>query len=220
VKSNAFTLIELLVVIAIIAILAAILFPVFSSAKGAAKAAACGSNARQLAISIEMYKSDNDGVFPLAAYQDGTQTVIWHDMVDPYVRNKEVWLCPGSPLKTADAGGAPTSHFGYNADYLTTLAYDFSNANGHSAVGENSVGSPTDTVLFTASKSSVEGSWCGDEGKYLLAPSGPNSDCWGRPHAIHADMTTIAWCDTHVKRMKMSRFYTGRTPTDEYFDLE
>ncbi len=42
-----FTLIELLVVIAIIAILAAILFPVFMSAKAAAKKAACMSNMRR-----------------------------------------------------------------------------------------------------------------------------------------------------------------------------
>ena len=61
---KAFTLIELLVVIAIIAILAAILFPVFASAKEAAKATACLSNLKQLNLATIMYTTDSDGVYP------------------------------------------------------------------------------------------------------------------------------------------------------------
>jgi prepilin-type N-terminal cleavage/methylation domain-containing protein len=61
---KAFTLIELLVVIAIIAILAAILFPVFAQAKTAAKKTSAVSNQKQLGLSVIMYSSDNDDVFP------------------------------------------------------------------------------------------------------------------------------------------------------------
>ena len=218
--TRGFTLIELLVVIAIIAILAAILFPVFTRAKAAAKASACGSNARQLALAVEMYKSDYDGVYPLAAYVDGAAFPIWHDMVDPYVKNKGIWLCPGCSLKETDASGAQTSHFGYNADYLTTIAYDFSNFDGHTATSEGLVAFPTETVLFTVSASSVPNSWCGDEGKFLLPPSGPSSDCWGRPLAVHANHVTIAWVDTHVSRKHPGAFYITQTPADRFFDLD
>lgn len=58
---RAFTLIEILVVIAIIAILAAILFPVFASAKNAAKKTADLSNMKQLSMAATMYMTDNDG---------------------------------------------------------------------------------------------------------------------------------------------------------------
>ena len=62
--NSAFTLIELLVVIAIIAILAAMLFPVFAQARDSARATACISNLRQLALASVMYAQDHDGYFP------------------------------------------------------------------------------------------------------------------------------------------------------------
>jgi prepilin-type N-terminal cleavage/methylation domain-containing protein len=216
---KAFTLIELLVVIAIIAILAAILFPVFAKAKASAKASACGSNVRQLGIALDMYRTDFDGYYVLGAYVKGTDFLLWHDLTDPYVKNKEIWLCPGCDLNRTDSNGMPTSHFGYNADYLTDIAPDFSNFDGHRAVNESEIQYPTETVLFTVAKSSVPNSWCGDEGKFLLAPSSANADCWGRPLAVFADSVTICWTDTHVNRWRPGRFYQGQTPVDRFFDL-
>ena len=54
-----FTLIELLVVIAIIAILAAILFPVFGTAREAARRGTTISNMRQLYQGVSQYELDN-----------------------------------------------------------------------------------------------------------------------------------------------------------------
>jgi prepilin-type N-terminal cleavage/methylation domain-containing protein/prepilin-type processing-associated H-X9-DG protein len=69
-RRRAFTLIELLVVIAIIAILAAILFPVFASAKMAAKQTVCLSNMKQIAMASLLYLGDSDDVWYSAAHYE------------------------------------------------------------------------------------------------------------------------------------------------------
>ena len=107
---RAFTLIELLVVIAIIAILAAILFPVFARAREKARATRCLSNLKQLGNALRMYMDDYDGLYPWGVdIADKNLPEIWasypnwqaqiavmplmHELVDPYVKNHEVWHC-------------------------------------------------------------------------------------------------------------------------------
>src|SRR5687767_14528374 len=91
VKRRGFTLIELLVVIAIIAILAAILFPVFAQAREAARASSCLSNLKQIGLSVHMYATDYDELFPDGGY--GAP------------RNWEVNLDVNPATQCLDAGG-------------------------------------------------------------------------------------------------------------------
>src|SRR5579884_34668 len=102
-----FTLIELLVVIAIIAILAAILFPVFAQARESARMSACLSNLKQLGTGAMMYVQDYDEKFPNTKAWGRMWTGEWvadptnpdslrylPDLVNPYVKNKDIWFCP------------------------------------------------------------------------------------------------------------------------------
>jgi len=105
---RAFTLIELLVVIAIIAILAAILFPVFARARETAKFRACASNARQMAVGIELYMGNYDSVYPMNRFPDATHPPSnqwgalhgscydWKRAIANYVKSKEVQICPSN----------------------------------------------------------------------------------------------------------------------------
>lgn len=99
-KRQGFTLIELLVVIAIIAILAAILFPVFAQAREKARATSCLSNMKQIALAFSMYQIDQDGCFP-SVYDDSlgypAGRIIWADKIMPYIKNRDIFACPGGP---------------------------------------------------------------------------------------------------------------------------
>src|SRR5258708_537306 len=117
-KRPGFTLIELLVVIAIIAILAAILFPVFAQARESARMSSCLSNLKQIGLGTMMYLQDYDERYPNCKawgrmWTDADPSPDWlgepgtiapnidynkmrylHVLVDPYIKNKDIWFCP------------------------------------------------------------------------------------------------------------------------------
>jgi prepilin-type N-terminal cleavage/methylation domain-containing protein/prepilin-type processing-associated H-X9-DG protein len=117
-RRGGFTLIELLVVIAIIGILAAMVFPVFARARESARKAVCLSNIKNIALAIQMYLGDYDDVLPPAEHrkeivdfyaargncnpnENGAKNnpyLKWQVVLDPYVRNRDVWRCPSQKV--------------------------------------------------------------------------------------------------------------------------
>lgn len=167
-RSVGFTLIELLVVIAIIAILAAILFPVFAKAREKARQISCISNLKQMGTATAMYNQDYDEQFyphrfncpgpgassicpqyvnnpDAAKFSGGSEfRYYWIFMLQPYVKNYQVFACPSNPgAFTPVSGGAPNctgagcvgtayggqNSYGHNDMYLSP-AGAFQGANG------------------------------------------------------------------------------------------
>lgn len=118
-RRNGFTLIELLVVIAIIAILAAILFPVFARAREKARQSSCLSNVKQLMLGTLMYTQDYDEMLvpyitnPAGEYAGGQTYLGWTYLIEPYVKNEQVFICPsksGTQYSHANYLNIPTGY--------------------------------------------------------------------------------------------------------------
>jgi prepilin-type N-terminal cleavage/methylation domain-containing protein/prepilin-type processing-associated H-X9-DG protein len=154
--TDGFTLIELLVVIAIIAILAAILFPVFAQAREKARAIACVSNEKQLALAILQYVQDNDETYPIGCgVFAGNQSENWSVSILPYVKSNGVYACLDDSLaNTVDPNNAWQGlRESYAANGLENI-YSSNNQNCLGLICQTPAG-PSATLASVNSPSSV-----------------------------------------------------------------
>ena len=234
-RKHGFTLIELLVVIAIISILAAILFPVFARARESARRASCLSNLKQIGLAIIQYTQDYDERYPAAL--DGpmggpykTQTkagwpgakfringsshlVSWMDMIFPYVKSTQIFVCPSQPdSHTLTGGYLDASSYGYSG---AISGYD----NDHYGKGWNSrnlgnsladIQRPSEVgmVFYALSQYNNQNSAYRFAQASVISGNNPN-------YSPHFQGTNFCFADGHVKWIKTSKIaghytvYTG-----------
>ncbi len=83
---KAFTLVEILVVVAIISLLLALSLPALRRVREQGDETVCQSNLRQLAIMLQTYTNDHDGLFPRAGGLFHSRVSFWppHEPYRPY----------------------------------------------------------------------------------------------------------------------------------------
>jgi prepilin-type N-terminal cleavage/methylation domain-containing protein/prepilin-type processing-associated H-X9-DG protein len=225
-RRRGFTLIELLVVIAIIAILAAILFPVFAQARDKARAAACLSNAKQIATAVHMYVQDYDEQLPYAEnywgpYNQwatypagGAMFRTWNGLVppaiylSPYVKNFGVFNCASSPRQwpatgTVDYYSAYNS-YGWNW-YITYIPAAWPAWGGgrtgpqYTGVSLAAIQTPADLVLMGDSNPDI------NYGRYIYPETNAyTARAWGAAYTKvkplrHNNGDNFVFADGHAK---------------------
>jgi len=217
-----FTLIELLVVIAIIAILAAILFPVFGRARENARRSSCQSNLKQIGLGIVQYTQDFDEAMPINSYgyvNASTNPGDWMDVVQPYVKNYQIFKCPSDTRQVADpAFNNQVSSYGINfvgwGDFPGSNAPPMSDGTNTTIVA--SIDSPSTTILALDNNGFQMSRKWADLGTVSSdANRIPSIDTAVSPRAIatvserHLETTNVLWCDGHVKAVKLDALRTS-----------
>lgn len=211
-KKRAFTLIELLVVIAIIAILAAILFPVFAQAREKARQSSCLSNLKQWGTAGQMYTQDYDGQFtPPYKYQgpagDCTNLDWWDDLLQPYVKNRQVVVCPSrtnlqgcaNPVNMWRNGTKPYSYAVNTIEVWGVSGWSSANKYGlrrpgtaGQSISESEIEDPSGTIWLL----DYDGSEVWNEANLDFVPAAVGA------FRRHSDGFNAAFVDGHAKWLK------------------
>ena len=201
-RQPGFTLIELLVVIAIIAILAAILFPVFARARAKAQQTTCLDNLKQFTLGALMYASDWDDrwmpaavLMPTGGLCPDGQTAIpangyvwWMFLLNPYVKNYQIFNCAANPIDTT----------AYTGQYLSTAGYSMSNF--IQTLPQSSFSKPAETFAYGESDDDSD-----NNGAYYLmdwdtrANVPPGADNAAPPAPWHNNGCNMTCVDGHAK---------------------
>jgi prepilin-type N-terminal cleavage/methylation domain-containing protein/prepilin-type processing-associated H-X9-DG protein len=205
-----FTLIELLVVVAVISILAAILFPVFARARENARRASCLSNLKQIGLGYMMYTQDYDEHFPANfSVPGGKPYLSYAAAVAPYIKNKQVWVCP-SQTSTLVMG----SDWAYPPFLATDPAIDYYfnlyiGGNDqpilYKRLSQADISTPSDVFLLWEMIPGYMGAnFIGDTNRNALRPCDPGAPCTTKAEhyagtGIHLGGDNYLYADGHVK---------------------
>jgi len=208
---KAFTLIELLVVIAIIAILAAILFPVFASAKQAAKKTAVLSNAKQMNVAFIMYAGDFDDT--MVTQENGgvnQDTREYSTMLQPYIKNRDILYDPSRTLTGCSTNVDPKGRCLGFAPNFGIYSYRIGTGMFHAVKNDpNNLGSEFEGVNFSqvaAAANTIMIGLTNDTNMYTLSFYFQTGDGTTPAAVRYGGQYPMGFVDGHAKGVKMAAY--------------
>ncbi|HEY8239819.1 MAG TPA: prepilin-type N-terminal cleavage/methylation domain-containing protein [Kiritimatiellia bacterium] len=219
-RRHAFTLVELLVVIGIISVLLIIIFPVIGKSRTRAMTTKCASNARQLALFLQLYANDHNGNFPPAMDINSATPLFWSDYLRPYSVSmqptlddgstaigrkrdpKSVFNCPAVPYNK-DNQLAP-----YGVDYANTIGYTFAVSAARWRYTRSRVPAASETILVgdMVPDGNYEDQIATYDNYRIETAGSPLTDSFvssgeGQVSPRHDGMANMAFVDAHVEVM-------------------
>jgi len=198
---RAFTLVELLVVIGIIALLIAVLMPALTAARAQARAVACLSNVRQIAVAAQMYVNENKRYVTFIPPVNGEPSKDRKELLYPYLaqgknnadnEGNQVWHCPANERVDEEAS------YGFNV-----------NLNG---VKITQIRKWSETVALCDAGLMDNPPLAPSLATHCWPPSRPATAASCRPnHLRHPrQMVGVGFADGHAERVAMREpFYPG-----------
>ena len=197
-----FTLVELLVVIGIVALLVGVLMPALGAARAQARAVACLSNVRQIAVAAQMYVNENKRYVTFVPAAGPTEPAKDRkELLFPYLRQgknnsdndgNQVWHCPSNDRVDQEAS------YGFNT-----------NLNG---VRATRIKKWSETVALCDSGLMDTPAGAPSLATHCWPPGRPGTTSSCRPnHLRHPKQTVcVGFADGHADRMPMTEpFYPG-----------
>lgn len=161
---------------------------------------------------MQLYAQDSDELLPPTAVNDPNgNEILWPDMINAYVNNKHLRLCPSD-------GNDKTNSYGLNEltfvdltdgprPTLSLAAFQSSSQTVMlGELGRGKIGSPSDLTTIVT-----------DAYKLTALDMDMNDQYDARPAARHNVLTNVAFMDGHDKAMRLDQFYVGQTPPDKWF---
>jgi type II secretory pathway pseudopilin PulG len=197
-----------MVVIAIIAVLAAMLLPALARAKQKGQQTACVNNCRQQTLAVFMYADDKGDLLPPTAYNDPNgDEVDWPSLLDPYLRDPKIHLCPDDLLSTNNSYGLNELGFVDLTDPGVTTPNRL--AGFHTPAATVMLGDiGTEDDFKTPRPDTIK----------MIAPASViNDDGDARPVARHHQHCDLGFMDGHTGPLRLDQFYLNQNPADKWF---